>query len=85
MSLAFERVIAEQQKEIDRLRNSKNINIKDWKRERARVEKLVDAAFGVLNFPDRLVGHQDLRLAIVDMGYCLQCQCEDCECAGDGY
>ena len=40
MSEALERVIAEQQKEIDRLRLMEKRNIEAWQRENAKVEHL---------------------------------------------
>ncbi len=52
MSEALERVIAEQQKEIDRLRLMETRNIEAWQRENARVENLAMWAFSVLSHPE---------------------------------
>ena len=51
MSEALERVIAEQQKEIDRLRLMEKNNADRWQHENKSVERMALAAFSVLNHP----------------------------------
>jgi hypothetical protein len=52
MSEALERVIAEQQKEIDRLRLMEKNNADRWQHENKSVERMALAAFSVLNHPE---------------------------------
>ena len=80
MSEALERVIAEQQKEIDRLRAMVQHDIEAWQRENKDVERLALAAFGVLNNPERPEFHFELKQALVEMGFCPRCECRPCEC-----
>ncbi len=80
MSEALERVIAEQQKEIDRLRLTEKHNIEAWQRENAKVENLAMWAFSVLNHPESPECHFELKKAVMDMGFCPRCECRPCEC-----
>ena len=52
MGEALERVIAEQQKEIDRLRLMEKNSNERWQHENKSVERMALAAFSVLNHPE---------------------------------
>lgn len=80
MSEALERVIAEQQKEIDRLRLKEKNNIERWQHENKLVERLAVAAFSVLNHPESPECHFQLKQALMAMGFCPRCECRPCEC-----
>lgn len=80
MSAALERVIAEQQKEIDRLRLMEKNNDLRWRHENAAVERLALAAFSVLSYPESPECHFELKRAVVDMGFCPRCEFRPCEC-----
>lgn len=80
MSETLERVIAEQQKEIDRLLLAEKVNIERWQRENATVERLALAAFGVLNHPESPECHFELKQAVMAMGFCPRCEWRPCEC-----
>ena len=69
MSEVLERVIAEQQKEIDRLRLMEKHNIEAWQRENAKVENLAMWAFSVLNHPESPECHFELKKAVMAMGF----------------
>lgn len=83
MSEALERVIAEQQKKIDRLRLMEKHNIEAWQRENAKVESLAMAAFGGLSYQESPECHYELKKSIMGMGYCTTCECRPCECNED--
>lgn len=79
---ALERVIAEQQAEIDRLKRWRDMNDVQWQKQHKRNEALVAAAFEVLDsngMPDPLMG---LRNVLRKQGWCLTCECSPCECDG---
>ena len=80
MSEVLERVIAEQQKEIDRLRLMEKCNIEAWQRENAKVENLVMWAFSVLGNPESPECHFELRKAVIEMGFCPVCENRPCDC-----
>lgn len=80
----LERVIAEQQKEIDRLRSMVEHNTEAWQRENKAVERVALAAFGVLNHPESPECHFELKQAVMAMGFCPCCEWRPCEC-GDHY
>ena len=61
MSEALERVIAEQQKEIDRLRLMEKNNAERWQHENKSVERMALAAFSVLNHPESPECHFELN------------------------
>lgn len=82
MSAALERVIAEQQKEIDRLKALQDHNIKAWERENKLVEHLALMAFSVINNHESPECHFALRQALIAMGFCQTCECNPCECDG---
>ena len=80
MSEVLERVIAEQQKEIDRLRLMEKHNIEAWQRENAKVENLAMWAFSVLNHPESPECHFELKQSVMAMGFCPRCEWRPCEC-----
>jgi len=82
MSEALERVIAEQQKEIDRLRLLEKNNIERWQHENKAVERMALAAFSVLNHPESPECHFELKQAVMAMGFCPHCEWRPCECEG---
>ena len=83
MSEALERVIAEQQKEIDRLRLVEKNNNERWQHENKAVERLALAAFSVLNHPESPECHFELKQAVMAMGFCPRCEWRPCECRED--
>ena len=80
MSEALERVIAEQQKEIDRLRGLELKNIEGWEREIKKRDRVAMAAFSVLSYPDSPECHFELKRAVMAWRYCPTCECIICEC-----
>jgi len=77
---ALARVIAEQQKEIDRLRLVEKHSIDAWQRENKAVERVALAAFGVLDNPESPECHFELKQAVIAMGFCPRCEWRPCEC-----
>lgn len=82
MSEALTRVIAEQQKEIDRLKSLELYNIKGWQSNNEAVEKLAMWAFSVLANPESPECHFELKRALMAMGFCPTCEVRPCECEG---
>ncbi len=82
MSEALERVIAEQQKTIDQLRNWQKNQIESWHRQNTLVDDLAASAFLALNFPDQPGCQAELKKSIVAMGFCPVCEGRPCECEG---
>jgi len=82
--MSLERVIAEQQAEIDALRLREKHNIEAWQRENAKVENLAMWAFSVLDGSDSPECHFELKKALLAMGFCPACESRPCEC-GDDY
>ena len=82
MSQALERVIAEQQKEIDALKAREKYSIEAWAKEHAKREAMVSATFSYLNFPDAPHARTMVLDAIRAWGYCTICECSPCECEG---
>lgn len=80
----LERVIEEQQREIDRLRELQTYNIEQWDREHKMRERVVMAAFNVLSYPESPECHFELKRAIMAWGYCPSCECSPCQCDEDG-
>ena len=84
MSQSLERVIAEQQKEIDRLRGNEHVHAEGWQRHHKKLERLVSAAFSVLDEPaPSPEDHFELKQAIMSLGYCPTCESAPCECEYD--
>ena len=80
MSEALERVIAEQQKEIDRLRLLDMHNTERWQHENKAVERMALAAFSVLSHPESPECQFELKRAVMAMGFCPRCEWRQCEC-----
>ena len=80
---ALERVIAEQQKVIDRLRLDAKSNLEARARENERVAHLATAAFVVLNYPESREFRVALKQAVVALGFCPVCESRPCECQDD--
>ena len=80
MSEALERVIAEQQKEIDYLKLRDQRNTEGWIREHKRQERFMDAFWLFFNSPDDKQAHWNLRLLLAEQGWCVRCQTNPCEC-----
>ena len=83
MSEALARVIAEQQAEIDQWKSRDKYNLDAWVRENKKREALVSAVFSYLNHPDAPQSRQSVLEALRGYGYCLACECSDCECDYD--
>ena len=83
MSEALERVIAEQQKEIDRLRLLEKRSNEKWQRENALVDQVAMWAFSVLRHPESPECHFELKKAVMAMGFCPRCEYRPCECSED--
>ncbi len=80
MSAALERVIAEQQKEIDDWKERDLTHIEVWQRHTKRVDDLVRNVFLCLDD----VTDQAIRQALINcvraLGYCTSCESAPCEC-----
>lgn len=81
--MSLERVIAEQQHEIDALRLREKYNAEAWQRENAKVENIAMWAFSVLANPESPECHFELKKAVMDMGFCPICEFRPCECGDD--
>lgn len=80
MSAALERVIAEQQATIDRLKQVIDQNNDYLQKNYLAREKLAYAVFGVLNHRAEKMYFDALREEIRAQGWCLYCECLPCEC-----
>jgi hypothetical protein len=80
MSEALTRVIAEQQAEIDEWKSRDKYNLDAWVRENEKREALISAVFSYLNYPDATGVRQSVLEALRGYGYCLACECSNCEC-----
>lgn len=78
--IALERVIAEQQKEIDRLRSAERSNNERWHHENKGVEHVALAGLSVLNHHESPECHFELKQALMAMGFCPRCEWRPCEC-----
>lgn len=83
MSEALTRVIAEQQAEIDQWKSRDKYNLDAWVRENEKREALVSAVFLYLHYPHAPHSRQSVLEALRGYGYCLACECSDCECDYD--
>ncbi len=79
-SPALERVIAEQQREIDTIRKYREIDAERWIKHNQSIESLVEAAFGLINNPQSNDARMTLKLALAYQGWCLTCEQSPCEC-----
>lgn len=83
MSEALERVIAQQQAEIDRLKSNIEQNNRFLEINFREREKFKDAAFALINHPTNPDARMGLQLALRDQGWCLTCETMPCECDYD--
>ena len=78
---ALERVIAEQQAEIDRLKRWRDSNDLQWQKHHQRREKFMEAVFSYYHGPT-----PEARIALLHAiqaeGYCITCEQSPCECDG---
>ena len=79
-SPALERVIAEQQREIDTIRKYREVDAERWVKSNQSMESLVEAAFGLINNPSSHDARMTLKLALAYQGWCLACEQSPCEC-----
>ncbi len=80
MSAALERVIAEQQKEIDDWKERDLKHIEAWQRHNKRVEDLVGNVFLCLDDVTDQATRQALINCVRALGYCTTCESAPCEC-----
>ena len=83
MSAALERVIAQQQAEIDRLKSTIEQNNRYLEIHFREREKFKDAAITLINHPKNPDARMGLQLALRDQGWCLTCETMPCECDHD--
>ncbi len=83
MSEALERVIAQQQQEIDQLRLRDKFNTEEWQRHHKRQERFMDAFWPFFNHPSDKHAHWDLRMVLAEQGWCTRCQQAPCECGDE--
>ena len=87
MSEALERVIAEQQREIDIIRQYRAADAERWIKANKRLEQFMGDAIYFLNKSTHPVNgrtaNHNFREAIMRMGWCLTCECNPCECEYD--
>lgn len=79
-SPALERVIAEQQRQIDTIRKYRDVDMERWVNLNKGIESLVEAAFGLINSPTSNDARMNLKLALAYQGWCLTCEQSPCEC-----
>lgn len=77
---ALERVIAEQQKEIDDWKARDLTHIDAWQRHHKRLDDLMQAVFVYMYEPTIQQHKQSLIAAIRAIGYCVICEANPCEC-----
>lgn len=86
-SPALERVIAEQQREVDIIRKYREVDAERWVKHNKRIDQfMADAIYFLNNYAHPVNGRtaqQDFRQAIMGMGWCLTCECNPCECEYD--
>ena len=79
MSESLERVIAEQQREIDSLKKREETNVKSWIKQGKKYEDLARAAIDVYGNSSR-ENMLNLRDLLTSQGWCLMCEESPCEC-----
>jgi hypothetical protein len=77
---ALQRVIAEQQKEIDRLKLHDKMNSEQWLREHKRQERFMDAFWPFFDNPSDKQARWAVRMLLAEQGWCARCQQNLCEC-----
>ena len=80
-SPALERVIAQQQAEIDLLKKLEDAHLKSWSIQTKRYEDMSRAALGVLDNTSPEC-HFHLRQLLITHGWCITCEESPCECDG---
>lgn len=83
MSEALERVIAEQQKQIDHLRLRDKMHNEAWLREHKSRERFMDAFWLFFNSPSDKEAHWAMRMLLAEQGWCVTCQQNPCECGDE--
>jgi ferritin-like metal-binding protein YciE len=83
MSEALERVIAEQQAQIDRLKQIVDSNNKSFAGFTKSQERMAHAAFGLINEPRSHDRMWALKLELQAQGWCVFCEASPCECDHD--
>lgn len=77
---SLDRVIAEQQAEIDRLKASIDRDNKYLQHACKAKENIAFACFGVLNHRTEHIYFDALRDELRAQGWCIYCECLPCEC-----
>lgn len=80
MSEALERVIAEQQQEIDRLRKLQQSSLDAWRKNDRTLVDVSNYAFALIRAPTDRRYQMALKNALRDLGYCLFCEQRPCAC-----
>lgn len=83
MSEALERVIAEQQAQIDRLKRILDSNDKSFAGFNKSQERMAHAAFGLINEPSNHERMWALKMELQAQGWCTFCEASICECEHD--
>jgi hypothetical protein len=83
MSEALERVIAEQQAQIDRLNQIVDSNYKSFAGFAKSQERMAHAAFGLINEPTSHDRMWALKMELQAQGWCTFCEASPCECDHD--
>jgi len=81
MSAALERVIAEQQSEIDRLHVVLDQRFRDTVKNNELIDRLAFAVFRSMDKATMVQADRDaLRAAMRSLNYCTTCEQPSCEC-----
>lgn len=83
MSAALERVIAEQQAEIDRMKKHIDMNNDYLQKNYRSRERLAQACFGFINEPTSHEAMWALKMELQAQGWCVLCESSPCECDHD--
>lgn len=82
MSESLERVIAEQQNEIDLLRMQVERRDSGWVKHHEKLEKFIGDVFALLNNPESEGIRNAVKFGLQGFNYCLTCEQSPCECEG---
>ena len=80
MSEALERVIAEQQQQIDQLKLRDTVNTAAWLREHKRQQRFMDAFWLFFDNPGDKQAQWALHLLLAEQGWCMHCHMNPCGC-----
>lgn len=80
---ALERVIAEQQKEIDRMKKAIDQSNEQWQKNYRSRERMAYAAFGLIHEPTSHEAMWALKMELQAQGWCVLCESSPCECDHD--